>query len=156
MSKLDKEQVLADFSAAYKKAHGKAPKVEDNNGWYSINGDKNIRLADVAELTAELSGKPAAKASAKKETGKKAAAAKKDTAKDKTKGAAKSTAKSAAKNSVKDKPKKAAPKKTAAKKSTAKKSATKKQNSSGGLTAKEQWKQHLEESNDARLPRGMQ
>lgn len=148
MSKLDKEQVLADFSAAYKKAHGKAPKVEDNNGWYSINGDKNVRLAEVAELTAELSGKPAAKAGAKKETAKKAASAKKDTAK--------STAKSTVKSKAKDKPKKAAPKKAAAKKSTAKKSATKKKQSSGGLSAKEQWKQHLEESNDARLPRGMQ
>lgn len=145
MSKLDKEQVLADFTAAYKKAHGKAPKVEDNSGWYSIDGGKNVRLAEIAELTAEYSGKPAAKKVAVKKDTAKPAAAKKATAKKADKPAAKKTA-----------TKKAPSKKAPAKKPAATKSKAKSSGSSSGLTAKEQWKQHLEASNDARLPRGMQ
>ncbi|EGN74956.1 hypothetical protein A28LD_1417 [Idiomarina sp. A28L] len=148
MSKLDKEQVLADFSAAYKKAHGKAPKVEDNSGWYSIDGGKNVRLAEVAELTAEYSGKPASKKDTDKKT-----TTKKDTAKKAAKPA-KSTAK-------KEVSKKATSKKSTAKQGSTKKAATakpkaKKAANSGGLTAKEQWKEQLEASQDARLPRGMQ
>jgi hypothetical protein len=55
MSKLDKEQVLEQFTAAYTKANGNAPAIEAKGGWYSIDGAKNIRLAQVEELTAELS-----------------------------------------------------------------------------------------------------
>ncbi|WP_404399288.1 hypothetical protein LG288_06395 [Idiomarina seosinensis] len=49
MSKLDKEKVLADYTTAYKKAYGKEPSIEASNGWYSVNGNKNVRLAQLAE-----------------------------------------------------------------------------------------------------------
>ena len=55
MSKLEKDQVLEQFTAAYTKANGNAPTIEAKGGWYSIDGGKNMRLAQVAELTAELS-----------------------------------------------------------------------------------------------------
>lgn len=65
MSKLDKDQVLADFTAAYQQAHGKKPKVEEAKGWFSVDGGKNMRLAQLAELAASLSAsKPSAKAPA--------------------------------------------------------------------------------------------
>ena len=54
MSKLDKEKVLADYTAAYKKAHGKAPSIEAKSGWYSVNGGKNVRLAQLAEEAESL------------------------------------------------------------------------------------------------------
>ena len=77
MSNLDKEQVLSDFTAAYKAAHGKEPQIEVKSGWFSVDGGKNVRLAAIAEMTAELSGgapvdapaeeqKPAAKKAAPK------------------------------------------------------------------------------------------
>lgn len=65
MSKLDKDQVIADFTAAYEKAHGKKPTIEAKSGWYSIDGGKNMRLAQLAEEAEALTGatkKPAAKA----------------------------------------------------------------------------------------------
>ncbi|MAD54556.1 MULTISPECIES: hypothetical protein [unclassified Idiomarina] len=65
MSKLDKDKVLADYTAAYKKAHGKAPSIEAKSGWYSVNGGKNVRLAQLAEeaetLTADQGATPAKK-----------------------------------------------------------------------------------------------
>ena len=63
MSKLDKDQVLSDFTEAYKKANGKEPQVEAKGGWYSVDGGKNVRLAALVDMTAELSGgaAPAAK-----------------------------------------------------------------------------------------------
>ncbi|MEH8020560.1 MULTISPECIES: hypothetical protein [Rheinheimera] len=73
MTKLDKDQVVADFTAAYKAAFGKAPKLEQKPGWFSVDGDKNIRLAELAELGASYSS---AKAKAKPAAEKKAAAAK--------------------------------------------------------------------------------
>lgn len=81
MSKLDKDQVLSDFTAAYNKANGKDPQIEAKSGWFSVDGGKNIRLATLVEMTAELSGgsAPAAeesKPAAKKATPKKAAAKK--------------------------------------------------------------------------------
>lgn len=69
MSKLDKDQVLADFTAAYEKANGKKPDIAENNGWFSVDGGKNVRLAQLAEQASELTGgqssgsKPAKKAS---------------------------------------------------------------------------------------------
>ncbi|RUO81391.1 hypothetical protein CWI84_01135 [Idiomarina tyrosinivorans] len=133
MSKLDKEKVLAEYTEAYKKAHGKAPKIESSNGWYSVDGGKNVRLTALAEEAKSLSSGGNAKAekpAAKKTTTKKETAASK----------------------------KAPAKKTAAKKSTAKKPAAKTatvKKSSGGLTAKELWKQKLESDASAcRLPRG--
>lgn len=119
MSKLDKDSVLAEYEAAYKKAHGKAPKIEASNGWYSVDGGKNVRLAQLAEEAKTLAG-----------------------------GAS-------------DKTQKAAPKakasKPAAKKAPAKKAATKKSTTNGGLSAKELWRQKLEQdATNCRLPRGSQ
>ncbi len=56
MSKLDKDEVLAKFTEAYKAAHNKEPQIEAKSGWYSVDGGKNIRLAQLVELTEELSG----------------------------------------------------------------------------------------------------
>ncbi|MBP58977.1 MULTISPECIES: hypothetical protein [Idiomarina] len=132
MSKLDKEKVLAEYTEAYQKAHGKKPKIESSNGWYSVDGGKNVRLAQLADEAKAL-GKEK-KSEAKKSEPKKTEA-KKPAAK-------------------KAEPKKKAEKKPAAKKSTAKQSPAKK-SSSGGLTAKELWKQKLEnKGSDCRLPRG--
>lgn len=67
MSKLDKDEVLAKFTEAYKAANNKEPQIEAKSGWYSIDGGKNIRLAQIVELTETLSGdKPAEAAPAKK------------------------------------------------------------------------------------------
>ncbi|RUO73075.1 hypothetical protein [Idiomarina ramblicola] len=142
MSNLDKEKVIAEYTEAYQKAHGKKPKIESSNGWYSVDGGKNMRLAQLADDTKTL-GKE------KKAAPKKAESKKSEPKKAETK-------KPAAK---KAEPKKQATKKPAAKKSptkasTAKKSPAKK-SSSGGLTAKELWKQKLEsKESDCRLPRG--
>ncbi len=136
MSKLDKEKVLAEYTEAYEKAHGKKPKIEASNGWYSVDGGKNVRLAQFDEEAKALAkGKPA---KAEKASDKKAAAKKTETKSDTKKAA----------------PKKTAAKKEAPKKAAAKKPAVKKSNS-GGLTAKELWKQKLEsKGTDCRLPRG--
>ncbi|MEN3158645.1 hypothetical protein ABC502_09705 [Alkalimonas sp. NCh-2] len=82
MSKLDKDQVIAEFTAAYQAAFGKAPQLEQKPGWFSVDGGKNIRLAELAELaqsygTAKAPAKPAkavAKPAAKTAAKKKAAA----------------------------------------------------------------------------------
>ncbi len=78
MSKLDKDQVIADFTAAYEKAHGKKPTIEAKSGWYSVDGGKNMRLAQLADEADALGGssKPAAKAETKKPAAKKPAAKK--------------------------------------------------------------------------------
>jgi hypothetical protein len=127
MSKLDKDQVIADFTAAYEKAHGKKPTIEAKSGWYSVDGGKNMRLAQLAEEAEALAGgskKPAAKAD--KPAAKKAA-----------------------------KPAKATEKKAATKKPAAKTSGVKTKSSGNGLTARELWRQKLEESSSlSRLPRG--
>lgn len=84
MSKLDKDQVLSDFTEAYKAKNGKEPEIEVKSGWYSVDGGKNVRLAAIVDMTAELTGgeapakaeeKPAAKTEAKKPAAKKAKAA---------------------------------------------------------------------------------
>lgn len=59
MSKLDKDQVVAEFTAAYKAAFGKAPQLEQKPGWFSVDGGKNIRLAELAELGASYSAEKA-------------------------------------------------------------------------------------------------
>ncbi|WP_026375059.1 hypothetical protein [Aestuariibacter salexigens] len=56
MTKLDKEQVIAAFTEAYTAANGKAPEIEAKGGWYSVDGGKNVRLAQLQEMTEELSG----------------------------------------------------------------------------------------------------
>ncbi|MGB3724986.1 MAG: hypothetical protein WA981_04405 [Glaciecola sp.] len=75
MSKLDKDTVIENFTAAYTKANGKAPSIEAKGGWYSVDGGKNVRLAQLDEMTSELSGSSPAKAAtpaAKATTAKKA------------------------------------------------------------------------------------
>lgn len=66
MSELEKDQVINKFTEAYTAANGKAPEIEEKGGWYSVNGDKNIRLAQLDELADELAGgKPATKSKSK-------------------------------------------------------------------------------------------
>ncbi|MCF2946966.1 hypothetical protein L0668_02530 [Paraglaciecola aquimarina] len=54
MSKLDKDQVIAAYTEAYTKANGKAPNIEAKGGWYSVDGAKNIRLAELNEQISTL------------------------------------------------------------------------------------------------------
>ena len=54
MSKLDKDQVIAAFTEAYTAANGNAPTIEAKGGWYSVDGGKNIRLANLNAMIAEL------------------------------------------------------------------------------------------------------
>ncbi|MCH8500361.1 MAG: hypothetical protein LAT77_00455 [Aliidiomarina sp.] len=77
MSKLDKDQVLTDFTAAYEKANGKPPEIVENNGWYSIDGGKNKRLAQLADEAKTLTGQ--AHSAPKKSAPKKNVASKKRT-----------------------------------------------------------------------------
>lgn len=56
MSELDKDQVITKFTQAYTAANGKAPEIEAKGGWYSVNGDKNVRLAQLDEMADELAG----------------------------------------------------------------------------------------------------
>ncbi len=90
MSKLDKDQVLSNFTEAYKAKNGSEPTVEVKSGWYSIDGGKNVRLATIEEMTQELTGgsKPAAEAKPVKATPTKA----KPAAKKATKAAPKAPA----------------------------------------------------------------
>jgi hypothetical protein len=83
MTKLDKDQVVAEFTAAYKAAFGKAPQLEQKPGWFSVDGGKNLRLAELAELGASYSAdKGATKSTAKaKPAAEKKAAPAKTTAK---------------------------------------------------------------------------
>lgn len=74
MSKLDKDQVVADFTAAYKAAFGKAPQLEQKPGWFSVDGGKNIRLAELAELAASYGAAKAKPAAQKQAAAPKAAA----------------------------------------------------------------------------------
>ncbi len=106
MSKLDKDGVLAKFTAAYEAANGKAPTIEAKGGWYSVDGGKNVRLAQLEEMADSMetpapkkakAEKPAAKAKAEKPK----AAAKADKPKAPAKAKAKAK-KSASSFSVKD------------------------------------------------------
>ncbi|MDP5136367.1 hypothetical protein ORJ04_10440 [Rheinheimera baltica] len=74
MTKLDKDLVVAEFTAAYKAAFGKAPQLEQKPGWFSVDGGKNIRLAELAELGASYTPtKKASPVAAKQATAPKAA-----------------------------------------------------------------------------------
>ncbi|WP_213994688.1 hypothetical protein [Arsukibacterium sp.] len=107
MTKLDKDQVVADFTAAYKAKFGKEPELEQKPGWFSVDGGKNIRLAELAELGQSYSKGGKAKAAAAK--AEKPAKAEKA---DKPAKAEKKPAKAAAKPAVKSKAKAAKPAKT--------------------------------------------
>lgn len=72
MSKLDKDTVIDNFTQAFTKAHGKAPTIESKGGWYSVDGGKNLRLAQLEEMTAELANSKPESAPAKKATSTKA------------------------------------------------------------------------------------
>jgi glycerol-3-phosphate dehydrogenase len=125
MSKLDKDQVIADFTAAYQQAHGKKPNLEAANGWFSVDGGKNMRLAQLAEATADL-----------------AAASNKP-----TKAAAQTAIKKPGANTV--------AKKSSAEKPVSKKSAIQVNDNGNGLSAKELWRQKLQQgATNSRLPRG--
>jgi hypothetical protein len=54
MSKLDKDTIVNNFSQAYINANGKTPNIEAKGGWYSVDGSKNMRLAQLEEMTAKL------------------------------------------------------------------------------------------------------
>lgn len=77
MSKLDKDKVIADFTAAYEKANGKAPEIEAKGGWYSVDGGKNMRLAQLQEMTDSLGTGSASPAKAEKKAAPKKTAPKK-------------------------------------------------------------------------------
>lgn len=66
MSKLDKDGVLAKFTAAYEAANGKAPTIEAKGGWYSVDGGKNIRLAQLEEMADSMDTPAPKKAKAEK------------------------------------------------------------------------------------------
>ncbi|BFT30272.1 hypothetical protein D210916BOD24_14480 [Alteromonas sp. D210916BOD_24] len=54
MTNLDKDKIVADFTEAYSQVNGKAPSIEAKSGWYSVDGGKNIRLAQLQEMTESL------------------------------------------------------------------------------------------------------
>lgn len=80
MSKLDKDQVIAEFTAAYQAAFGKEPQLEQKPGWFSVDGGKNIRLAELAELAKSYAAAPAPAKAAKASNTKAKPAAKKKAA----------------------------------------------------------------------------
>lgn len=156
MSELDKEAVLDEFTAAYKEAHGKKPKIEDSNGWYSVDEGKNMRLAQLDEWAKELSS---GKSKTKKSTAKSTATKKSDSSEKKTsssKASSKtSSKKGAAKKSPAKKLSKTAAKKPAKKASPAKASGKRKADSSSGQTPAQAWQAYLEQqAGDSKLPRG--
>lgn len=127
MSKLDKDQVIAAFTEAYTAANGKAPAIEAKGGWYSVDGGKNMRLADLNAMIAELSSsKPAKKTKVAEDKPKKAA----------------------------EKPKKAAESKPAAEKKVAKAPKKAKKKAKSDFSVKAFWAENiLEQNSGSKLPR---
>lgn len=99
MSKLDKDSVIENFTKAYEAANGKSPTVEASGGWYSVDGGKNMRLAQLDELATELASNTKAPVAEKKVAAVKEKAIAKPAAK---KSAAKKAKKPASSFSVKD------------------------------------------------------
>ncbi|MBT3135471.1 hypothetical protein KL866_10200 [Alteromonas sp. ALT199] len=67
MTNLDKDAVIAAFTEAYEKANEKSPSIESKSGWYSVDGGKNMRLAQLQEMAESLvSGTPKTKEKEKK------------------------------------------------------------------------------------------
>ena len=54
MANLDKDEVVAAFTEAYKKANGKAPSIESKSGWYSVDLGNNLIIKKKKEMTASL------------------------------------------------------------------------------------------------------
>ncbi len=79
MSKLDKDQVIARFTAAYEAANGKTPVIEAKGGWYTVDGGKNMRLAQLEELAQSLGSTDTTPAPSKAKATKPAAATSKKT-----------------------------------------------------------------------------
>ncbi|WKE66940.1 hypothetical protein PVT67_06810 [Gallaecimonas kandeliae] len=126
MATLDKDQVLADFIAAYNAKNGKEPQIEQKGSWYAIDGGKSVRLADIVDMTAELKG---GAGEAKATPAKKAAAPKAEP--------------------------KAAPKKAAAPKAAPAKKAVTQVSAGSGLLPKAFWEDVLEgRDHHCRRPRG--
>ncbi|MBL6735388.1 MAG: hypothetical protein ISP86_05895 [Shewanellaceae bacterium] len=48
------QEELDKFIVAYQKVYGKKPKIEINGGWYKVNGEKSVRLADIEKMTRSL------------------------------------------------------------------------------------------------------
>jgi hypothetical protein len=101
MSKLDKDSVLAKFTAAYEAANGKAPTIEAKGGWYSVDGGKNIRLAQLEEMADGMGTVPTPKKAKADKPVKEAKVEKPKAAKPKAPAKAKTT-KPASSFSVKD------------------------------------------------------
>lgn len=143
MSELDKDKVLEDFSKAYQASEGKKPKVEANNGWYSVDGGKNMRLAQLDEWTDEL--KKGAKGKSSSDSKAKAS----------SKPAPKKTVKSGSKAKSSNKADSKKPTKSTSKSKNSGKS--KSNSSNAGQTPAELWKQRLaDQAHDCRLPRGVE
>jgi len=139
MSKLEKDTVLDNFTQAYTKANGKAPTVEAKGGWYSVDGGKNVRLAQLEEMTAELGSAKVAKKADKpvKKEAKPAAAQK-----------------AADKKEAETTKAPAAKKKTTAKKKAATKKPAKKKSKSTSFSVKDFYTQQIQEANaGAKAPR---
>lgn len=148
MTQLKKEEVLQEFTQAYKQAEGKQPDIAEKNGWYSVNGGKNMRLKNLAAWTEELQGGKspgAASANGAKTTGKASQSGNK-------KG------QSATTKSSKTKTSKSSGKKSPAAKGQAAQAAGYRVKSQGkGQTAQELWRERLaEQDGKCRLPRGLQ
>lgn len=127
MSKPDKEAVLKQFTTMYKRANGKTPKIEASNGWYSVDGGKNMRLTELETWAEELNAHPTS-----------------TSPKSKPKApASKTKVSSQSKSSVK-------------KKNDKKGSKQKKQAGSGGSSATEVWRDYLQQqAGESKLPRGL-
>ncbi len=58
MSKLIKEEVIAQFTAAYLATHGQAPTIEQKGSWFKVDDGKSVRLGDLAEMAKALVDQP--------------------------------------------------------------------------------------------------
>lgn len=138
MSKLDKDQVIENFTKAYIAANGKEPNIEAGGGWYSVDDSKKMRLAALEEMTEELASQKKEKAPAKAKAPKKEKAVEPVAEKAE---AAKPAAKKAEKKTEKKKP-------------AAKKAAPKSKKSSSDFSVKAFWAEKILEQNPgSKLPR---
>ncbi|GAA5187796.1 hypothetical protein [Ferrimonas gelatinilytica] len=58
MSKLIKEEVIAQFTEAYLAKHGNEPTIEQKGSWFKVDGGKSLRLGDLAEMAQSLADQP--------------------------------------------------------------------------------------------------